>query len=95
MNSILLNKHLLHRAGFGVDLKDISRIKQFSPRNLERIIKKSENIRPLKSIWKTFLQNRKKANAEMKKFFPKRRIKEENAETQLNWYQNMISDEDN
>ena len=48
MNSILLNKHLLHRAGFGVDLKDISRIKTVLPKIWKRIIKEIRKYSPIK-----------------------------------------------
>ena len=94
MNSILLNKHLLHRAGFGVDLKDISRIKNSSPQEIwKELLKKSEKYSPIKINLEDFSAYKpKEANAEMKKFFQKKN-KEENAEIILNWYQNMISDE--
>lgn len=94
MNSILLNKHLLHRAGFGVDLKDISRIKNSSPQEIwKELLKKSEKYSPIKINLEDFSAYKpKEANAEMKKFFQKKN-KEENAEIILNWYQNMISGE--
>ena len=94
MNSIHLNKHLLHRAGFGVDLKDISRIKNSSPQEIwKELLKKSEKYSPIKINLEDFSAYKpKEANAEMKKFFQKKN-KEENAEIILNWYQNMISGE--
>lgn len=94
MNSILLNKHLLHRASFGVDLKDISRIKNSSPQEIwKELLKKSEKYSPINiNLEDFFAYKPKEANAEMKKFFQKKN-KEENAEIILNWYQNMISSE--
>ena len=85
---------MLHRAGFGVDLKDISRIKNISPQEIwKELLKKSEKYSPIKINLEDFSAYKpKEANAEMKKFFQKKN-KEENAEIILNWYQNMISDE--
>lgn len=94
MNSILLNKHLLLRAGFGVDLKDISRIKNSSPQDIwKELLKKSEKYSPININLEDFSAYKpKEANAEMKKIFQKKN-KEENAEIILNWYQSMISGE--
>ncbi len=94
MNLILHNKHLLHRAGFGVGLKDISRIKNSSPKEIwKELLKKSEKFNPITLELEDFSAYQpKEANAEMKKFFQKQN-KEENAEIILKWYQNMISNE--
>lgn len=94
MSSFLQNKHLLNRAGFGIDLQNIQRIKTNSSREIWKdLLKKSEKYSPLKTSLEDFSAYKpKEANAEMKKFFQKKN-KEENAEIILNWYQNMISGE--
>lgn len=94
MNHILHNKHLLHRAGFGVGLKDITRIKSSSPKEIwKELLKKSEKFSPITLELEDFSAYQpKEANAEMKKFFQKQN-KEENTEIILKWYQNMISGE--
>lgn len=94
MKHILHNKHLLHRAGFGVGLRDITRIKSSSPKEIwKELLKKSENFSPIILELQDFSAYQpKEANAEMKKYFQKQN-KEENAEIILKWYQNMISGE--
>ena len=91
---MLLNKHLLHRAGFGVDLKEIPRIKKSSPKEIwKELLKKSEKYSPITLELEDFSAYQpKEANGEMKKFFQKQN-KEENAEIILKWYQNMITSE--
>lgn len=94
MSSFLQNKHLLLRAGFGLDLKNIQKIKNSSPKEIwKELLKKSEKFSPIKLPLENFSAYKpKSANAEMKKYFQKKN-KEENAGIILNWYQNMILSE--
>ena len=95
MDSFLQNKHLLHRAGFGIDLKNLKKIKTASPQEVwKELLIKSENFSPLEipnmidfSDYKP-----KEATSEMKKQF-QQKSKEENGEIIIKWYQNMISSE--
>lgn len=94
MNSFLQNKHLLLRAGFGIDFASIQKTKNSSPKEIwKNLIKNSENYTPISINLEDFSAYRpKEANAEMKKYFQKKN-KEENAEIIMKWYQNMISSE--
>ena len=95
MNSFLQNKHLLHRAGFGIDLKNFQKLKNTSPQEVwKELLNKSENFSPIEipnmidfSDYKP-----KEATSEMKKKF-QQKSKEENAEIILSWYQKMIDSE--
>ena len=95
MDSFLQNKHLLHRAGFGIDLKNFKKIKTASSQEVwKELLKKSENFSPLEipnmvdfSDYKP-----KEATSEMKKQF-QQKSKEENGEIIIKWYQNMITSE--
>ena len=91
VSDFLKNKHLLHRAGFGVELKNISFLKNKNQKELyEQLLKNSEKYEPITIESEDFSSYRpKNANAEMKNFFQKKN-KEENAEIISKWYQKMI-----
>lgn len=95
MNSFLRNKHLLLRAGFGLDFQNIQKLKQASSDEIWRILQKdSLRYKPLdvpEIEGFSFYKLKKVSSAEKKKFLQKN--KEENGEIILAWYQNMISSE--
>lgn len=94
MNSFFQNKHLLHRAGFGISLNILPKIKSSRPQELwKEMLKSSENYSAIQINLEDFSTYQpKKADAEMKKYFQKKN-KEENAELIYHWYQKMISSE--
>lgn len=94
-SNFLQNKHLLLRAGYGVELRNIQKIKTATSKEIwKELLAKSEKFSPLEiENMQDFSDYKpKEATAEMKKHFQQKN-KEENAEIIIKWYQNMISSE--
>lgn len=95
VSDFLKNKHLLHRAGFGVDIKNIQKIKTNSPIEIwQELLTESKKFLPLEieSMQDFSNYKPKDATAEMKKQF-QQKSKEENAEIITKWSNMMIHSE--